>query len=82
MWSVELVIGNSPIVSLVNRAGGQIVMRFTEDKLLAILSYEGFLALNQESMISRIGPVHLDMERFKKLSQDFSKSVVPSPGAT
>ncbi len=77
-----LVIGNGPIASLVSGAGGQIVMRFTADKLLAILSYDGFLALNRESMISRIGPVNLDMERFKQLSQGLSKSVVPSPGAT
>ena len=76
-----LVIGSGPIVSLVNRVGGQIAMRFTADKLLAILSYDGFLALKRESMILRVGPVNLDMERFKKLSQGLSKSVVPSPGA-
>ena len=76
-----LVIGNGPVASLVNRAGGQIVMRFTEDKLLATLSYDGFLILNRESMISRIGPVNLDMERFKKLAQGLSKTVAPNPGA-
>lgn len=78
--ALYLVIGSGSTDSLVTQAGGQITMRFTGEKLLAVLSYEGFLRLKSNPTIFRIGPVNLDMERLKRLSESLSKVAVPQPG--
>ena len=79
--ALYLVIGAGHIESSIVRAGGQVQMRFTENKLLAILTYDGSLFMKKDPMVVRIGPVNLDMERLKKMSHILSKAVAPSPGA-
>ena len=79
--ALYLVIGNGVVDPLITQAGGQITMRFSGDKLLAVLSYEGFIRLKSDFNILRIGPVNLDMERLKRLSESLSKATVSQPGS-
>ena len=80
--AMYLVVGNDKTDVLVAHAGGQITLRCTADKVLAVLTYEGYLSLNRDSRIFRIGPVNLDMERLKRFSRSFSQTVAPTSGTT
>ena len=75
--SLYLVIGQPPVKPRVISAGGEVAMPLTEGKLLAVLSYDGFLALKGDPQIFRIGPVNLDLQRLKNLSENLAKTVAP-----
>ena len=79
--ALYLVIGEGQVESAIVREGGQVQMRFTEKKLLAVLTYDGYLAIKEDPTIIRVGPGNLDMERLKKASQLLSKAVAPNLGS-
>ncbi|MCU0857433.1 MAG: hypothetical protein MUC65_03400 [Pontiellaceae bacterium] len=60
---------------IISRAGGKIAMRFTGEKLLAVLPFNGFMTLRADSRISKIGPVNLDTQRLKTLTNSLAKTV-------
>lgn len=79
--ALYLIIGDSTALdSLVKRAGGEVVLRLNGGKMLAVLSFGGYLALRANHQISHIGPVSVDVNRLAKLSQLLAGANGPGPG--
>lgn len=74
-----IIAHTTQLEQLVARIGGKIAMRFTPDKLLAALPFEGYMALKSDPRIARIGPVSLDPQRLKTLTEHLTGSVAPQP---
>ncbi len=65
-----LVIGRgaSP-VSAVRASGGEIVLALNGQKMLATLPFSGFLSLQNDPNISRVGPVTVDLTRLSQVAR-------------
>jgi hypothetical protein len=72
----------SSLESLVKTAGGEVVLRLNGGILLATLPFTGYLSLQRNHEISRIGPVTVDLKRLAKLSEMLAKANIPKPGNT
>jgi hypothetical protein len=60
-----LVAGErSSPASLVHSAGGKVILQISDQKLLAILPTNAYLAFRNHPQIAFIGPVAIDQERF------------------
>ena len=69
-----LVVGDATLEKLVRNAGGETVLSLGTSKLLAKLSFAGYLALRNSREISRIGPVTVDMARLSETARSLAKS--------
>jgi hypothetical protein len=77
-----LVIGRSfSPDSLVKTAGGQIVLKINGNKMLVILSFDGYLSLRCNYQISHIGPVNVDIKRLAKVTEMLAKANGTKPSA-
>lgn len=73
-----LVIGrDTPLESLVQTAGGVIVIRLNGRKMLVTLPFVGYLSLRGKREISHIGPITVDIKRLTKITEMLSKTVSP-----
>jgi len=64
-----LVIGNSKSLdSVVRTAGGECVLRLNGGKALVKLPFTGYLSLQGNREISKIGPVTVDLNRLSKIA--------------
>lgn len=59
--------GGSP-AALVRSAGGRLILRLSDNKLLVRLPTEKFLALQRHPAIALIGPVEIDQQRFARFA--------------
>jgi hypothetical protein len=64
-----LVVATASVESLVSQVGGQIALRFSSTKLLAVLSFEGFLCIKKDNRIRKIGPVSVDPQRLARFTK-------------
>jgi hypothetical protein len=64
---------------LVKTAGGEIVLRLNGGLMLATLPFTGYLSLQRNREISRIGPVTVDLKRLAKLTEMLAKANIPKP---
>lgn len=65
--SLYLVIGfETPPRAAVTATGGRVVSFLGPTHLLALLPFEGFLALRQHSEVRLVGPVTIDPQRFAR----------------
>jgi hypothetical protein len=74
-----VIARTAQLEAMIPKAGGKIAMRLTNGKLLAVLPFEGYLALKSDSRIVRIGPVNLDMQRLTAMTKNLAGAVVPKP---
>lgn len=69
-YGTYLIIGRGILVdSLVNTAGGKVLMRLNGQKLIATLPFTGFLFLRGNYQISHIGPISIDTRKLAKLAE-------------
>ena len=66
---------------LVAKAGGRTALRLTATTLLAVLPFEGYLALKADSRLASIGPVSIDPARASTLSEILAGTTAPHLGA-
>lgn len=81
--SMYLVIGrDSRLVSLVRSCGGEIVYQISNNKMLATLSFTGYLALRNNTQVSHIGPVTVDQNRLTKVINQLANTTPENDPAT
>ena len=69
-----LIVGRSAAIeNLVRSAVGSVILRLDGKKLLATLTFAGYLALRGDVEVSHIGPVSVDLKRLASVSQSLSK---------
>ena len=78
-----LVIGHGiPLESLVETAGGKVVLRLNGQKMLVTLPFTGYLSLRGNYQTSQIGPVTVDVKRLAKVAEMLTKTSISEPGGT
>lgn len=74
-----LIVGRrTPLAGLVRSAGGHITIQIPQNKALAILTVEAFLAFRQHPEIKFIGPVSVDQARFAHFVNGINRAQVSS----
>jgi len=77
-----LVIGRgASLDSLLNTAGGKVVLRLNGQKMLVTLPFSGYLSLRGNHQISNIGPVTLDTNRLARVAEMLVPKSRPGPDA-
>jgi hypothetical protein len=77
-----LVIGRGmPLDPIVKAVGGKVVLRFNGQKMLVTLPFPGYLSLQGNYQVSRIGPVTVDTKRLARVAEMLAPKSEPGPGA-
>ena len=68
-----------PLAGLVRTAGGRITIQLPQNKVLAVLPVDSFLAFRQHPDIAFIGPVSIDQARFAQFVAGIKQAQTPNP---
>ena len=74
-----IVGGSTPLAGLVRTAGGRLAIQLPQNKVLAVLPVEAFLAFRQHPDIAFIGPVSVDQARFAQFISGNKQAQAPNP---
>ena len=78
-----LVTGYGPsLIPLVKSAGGEVVLRLSDTRVLASMRFKTYLAFRQNPEIAFIGPVSIDRERFARFMALLAQSRASSNGGS